>query len=291
MDDYLLRVWSREAGVRGLICLTTNLVNEGVRRHQALPTAAAALGRALTGGALIGGLLKVAQRVAVKFEGNGPLKKMIVESDSNGVVRGYVQEPLVDLPQTAQGHDVVGAIGVAGLLTVVKDVGLRDLPQSVIPLATSTIDGDLTAYLEQSEQITSVVQVGSIVDETGYTTIAGGILLQAMPPRGADVVQLLRECLQEMPPIEVMLASGQTPEQVAKQLFGELAYVELEKRPLIFQCSCSRARSEKALLSLGRAEIELLLEEGEAVIDCHFCHERYVFDRDDLEILLGEMSD
>ena len=114
---------------------------------------------------------------------------------------------------------------------------------------------------------------------------------QAMPPRGADVVQLLRECLQEMPPIEVMLASGQTPEQVAKQLFGELAYVELEKRPLIFQCSCSRARSEKALLSLGRAEIELLLEEGEAVIDCHFCHERYVFDRDDLEILLGEMSD
>ncbi|MEZ4513044.1 MAG: Hsp33 family molecular chaperone HslO [Chloroflexota bacterium] len=291
MDDYLLRVWSREAGVRGLICITTHLVNEGVRRHQASPTAAAALGRALTGGVLIGGLLKIAQRVAVKFEGSGPLKKLIVESDSNGVVRGYVQQPLVDLPQTAQGYDVVGAIGAAGLLTVVKDVGLRDLAQSVIPLATSTIDGDLTAYLEQSEQIASVVQVGSMVDEAGYTTIAGGILLQAMPPRGADVVQLLRERMQEMPPIEVMLATGRTPEQVASELFGELVYVELEKRPLIFQCSCSRERSEKALLSLGRAEIELLLEEGEAVIDCHFCHERYVFDRDELEILLGEMPE
>lgn len=290
MEDYLLRFWSKEAGVRGLICVTTDLVNEGNRRHRALPTAAAALGRGLTGAALMGGLLKVAQRVALKFEGSGPLGKMIVESDSNGEVRGYVHHPEVDLPRTPNGYDLVQALGAAGLLTVVKDLHLRDLAQSVTPLATSTIDGDLAAYLEQSEQVASVVQIGSLVDEAGRTSVAGGILLQAMPPRGVDVVEGLRERLQELPPVEGMLASGQTPEQIAAMVFGALSYTVLEKRPLIFRCSCSRERSEKALLSLGREELESLLEEGEAVVDCHFCYERYVFDRDDLEMLLGEMD-
>jgi molecular chaperone Hsp33 len=112
-----------------------------------------------------------------------------------------------------------------------------------------------------------------------------------MPSQSGEAIEALRERLQELPPIEAMLSSGQTPEQVAALLFGEMAYTVLEKRPLTFKCTCSRERSEKALLSLGRAELESLLAEGEAIIDCHFCHERYLFDRDDLEILLNEMAE
>lgn len=291
MEDYLLRLLAKNEGVRGFVCLTTNLVNEGNRRHETLPTAAAALGRALTGAVLMGALLKVGQSVALKFEGNGPLQKIIVESDSHGLVRGYVYNPLVNLPLTAQGHDLAGALGAAGLLTVVKDVHLRDLIRSVTPLTTSMIDGDLAAYLEQSEQVASVVQVGSLVDGAGQTAVAGGVLLQAMPSQSGEAIEALRERLQELPPIEAMLSSGQTPEQVTALLFGEMAYTVLEKRPLTFKCTCSRERSEKALLSLGRAELESLLAEGEAIIDCHFCHERYLFDRDDLEILLNEMAE
>lgn len=292
MKDYLVRIIAREVGVRGLVCVITNLVNEICQKHGTAPTATAYLGRALTGGALMGALLKVQQRVAVKLEGTGPLQKAIVESDSYGRLRGYVAVPDLDLPLKQGRQDMTTAIGRAGLLTVVRDLRLKELAEGVVPLETGEVDTDLMAYFDQSEQIPTAVSIGLAMNEDGTVAVAGGLLIQALPPHDDQIVARLKERIPELPPIEELLGSGQTPEDVLALLFEGIEYEVLEKRPLRFQCDCSRERSEKALITLGREEIEqLLANEGQAVVDCHFCHERYVFDAVELELILEEMEE
>lgn len=291
MEDYLVRIIARETGVRGLACVTTHLVNEICQKHGTAPTATAFLGRALTGGALMGALLKVQHRVAVKLEGTGPLRKAIVESDSYGRLRGYVAEPELDLPLKQGQQDMEEAIGRAGLLTVVKDVKLKELAEGVVPLENGMVDADLMAYFEQSEQIPTAVAIGLAMNEDGTVAMAGGLLVQALPPHDDEIVGQLNNRIQELPPVEQLLQNGKTPEDVLALLFTGIEYEVLEQRPLRFQCSCSRERSEKALITLGRETLEqLLAEEREAIIDCHFCHERYVFDAVELELIVEEME-
>jgi molecular chaperone Hsp33 len=292
MEDYLVRIIARESGVRGLACVTTNLVNRICQKHETAPTATAYLGRALTGGALMGALLKIQQRVAIKLEGTGPLRKAIVESDAYGRLRGYVAVPDLDLPLKQGRPDYETAIGRAGLITVVKDLRLKELAEGVVPLDTGEVDTDLMAYFDQSEQIPTAVSIGLTMDNDGSVATAGGLLIQALPPHSDTIVSQLSDRLQELPPIAELLQSGKTPEAVLAEVFAGIEYEELEKRPLRFECGCSRERSEKALITLGKEEIQNLLDnEGEAVIDCHFCHERYVFDVFELELILEEMED
>ncbi len=299
MEDYLVRAIAKKAGVRGIVCVTTNLANNVAHRHETSPTVTAVLGRALTGGALMGALLKVQHRVALKLEGTGPIEKVIVEANSYGKVRGYPGVPNVDLPLKNGRYDITGATGRAGLLTVVRDLGLPELAESVTPLATGETDTDLNAYFNQSEQIPTVVAIGIDVNEDGETpalskgkvAVAGGILIQAIPPYDENIIVQMADRILELPPIEELLTSGKTPEEIMALLFAGMEYDLLEKRPIQFHCDCSRERSEKALITLGREEIEALLEnEGQAVIDCHFCHERYVFDEIDLELILEEIE-
>ncbi len=291
MEDYFIRILAKETGIRGLAAVTTNLVEEARQRHGTSPTATVALGRALTGGLLLGALLRVGQQVALKFEGTGPLKKIVVEADRRGRVRGYVAQPEVELPLLQDEYDVVSAIGRAGLLTVVKDLQLKELVEGVVHLETSDISGDLAAYLEQSEQIPSTVQLGVTLDEDGRVLFAGGLLFQSVPPQGEAEMAQLKERLQELPPVEALLETEQTPEKVLAAIMGDIPYEELERRPLRFQCNCSRQRTRRALLLLGREDLEALLEsEGEAVVDCHFCHEQYVFGREELEQLIEEAA-
>jgi molecular chaperone Hsp33 len=256
-----------------------------------LPTAAIALGRALTGGALMGVMLRVGQRVALKFEGTGPLEKIVVEADRRGRVRGYVANPRVDLAGSQDDYDLVAAVGRAGLLTVVKDLQLKELVEGVVHLETSTIDGDLAAYLEQSEQIPSAVQLGVSLAGDGQVEVAGGLLFQSIPPQGVEEIARIQERLQELPPVEALLETEKTPEAILALILEGVPYETMERRPLRFQCNCSRGRSRRALLMLGREDLEALLEsEGEAVVDCHFCHERYVFGREELEQLIEEVG-
>lgn len=284
--DYIIRTIAKDAGVRAMACISTELSAEGARRHATQPTATVALGRALTGAALLGALLKVRHRLALKFEGSGPIQKMIVEADAYGKVRGYIANPAVD---SGTGlYDLQKAMG-EGILTVVKDVKMKDLMESVVPLVTSLIDEDLEFYLNQSEQIASAVQVGVVLGPEGGIAVAGGVLIQNLGDQKGETIHLLAERLQEMPPVAELLHSGQTPETILAQLFGDIPYEVLEKRPLVFKCECSRERSEGALRSLGREEVQQLFEEGQAIVDCHFCHERYFFTRDDLELLLDEL--
>jgi len=286
--DYIVRMISKEVGVRGFACLTTDIAAEGARRHQTSPVATVALGQALTAAALMGGLLKGGQRVALKFEGDGPLAKIITEADSGGSVRGFVAMPSVEQDAQWGSFALPAALGTEGFLTVAKDLRLRDLYHGIVPLQAGDIETDLAYYLNQSEQTPSLVALGVQMDNEGGVAAAGGILIQSMPPYNPDIIAMLAERVEEMPPVGELLAQGQSPEEILSLLFGNLTIKFMGQQPLFFQCSCSRERSQQALISLGREEVESILEtEGEAVVDCHFCHERYVFDRAELEALLA----
>ena len=288
-NDYLVRIITDSGSVRALACITTQLVDEACRRQGAWPTAAVALGRSLTAGALMGSLLKTGQRVALAFEGNGPLKKIIVEADSNGAVRGYVRVPAVHL-ETPDGRlDVAGALGRAGLLTVSKDLGLKEPYKGIVPLETSEIGDDLALYLTESEQIPSAVGLGVYVEPDNSVSAAGGFLIQALPPSDEAVVDKLLTRLAELPPLTSLLRDGTTPEGLLEQLFSGIPFSIIEKRALAFVCSCSVERIERVLLSLGSGELASLLEiQGETEVTCEFCQERYRFDRPDLERLHAE---
>lgn len=291
MTDYLIRVIAKEAGVRGLACFTTELAQEAAQRHETKPTATVALAEGLTGVSLLGALLKVRQRVAMKFEGSGPIQKIMAESNAYGKVRGYVGNPDVELPMQNGEQNVPGALGNVGLLTVVKDLRLKELAESVVPLAAEPLADELTNYLSQSEQIPSFVNMGVVTNGDGEIEMSGGLLIQALPPYQDGIVARLQDRMEEMPPLADLFRAGETPESVLEKLFDGIEYEVLEKRDLLFQCGCSRERTEKALISLGIAELEHLLEhDGGAEVDCHFCHEHYIFSREDLEGLIAELE-
>lgn len=286
MKDHLVRALAREAGVRVIVSANTGLALEAADRHGTFPIAGIALAHALTGAALLGSLLKVRQRIAMKFEGSGPLQKILVESDNNGRIRGYVSQPLIDLPYPDRDH-LAAALGDTGLLTVVRDVLLPELVESSVPLGSGDIAAELTFFLNQSEQIPSLIDISHTIDAEGTLQTVGGLLIQALPPYESDIVQQLRESTQELPPVADLLSSGKTPAEIAALLFGEIPYKLLEERPLHFECGCNRSRSEQALISLGKEELEqIIATEGETIVDCHFCHEQYLFSREDLEALL-----
>lgn len=291
MTDYMIRALAKDAGLRGLACVTTDLARDASRRHGASPLAAAALGHGLTAAALLGALLKVQQRVAIKVEGNGPLRKMIVESDSYGRVRGYVGTPGLASPTPIGPNSVARALGQHGLLTVVKDLRLKDLYQGVIALESGQLDQEVARYLIISEQVASVVEIGVRLDDEGELTNAGGVLFQLLPGQGRDALEAVANRLEDLPVLDVLLADGYGPEDILAMTFGAIDYQELETRALSFRCSCSHERSQQALLILGRQEIQALAAEGEAIVDCHFCHERYVFDQAALERLLAELEE
>lgn len=289
MNDYLVRALAREAGVRVIVSSNANLALEAADRHGTFPTATIALAHALTGAALMGALLKVRQRLAMKFEGSGPLQKILVESDSNGRIRGYVSQPLIDLPNLDRDQ-IAAALGDTGLLTVVRDVLLPELVESTVPLGSGDIAAEITFFLNQSEQIPSLVDISHIADAEGNLQMVGGLLIQAMPPHESDIVNQLRNNIQELPPVADLLHSGKTPEEITNLIFKQMPYKLLEQRPLHFECGCNRSRSEQALISLGSDELRHIIDtEGEAVVDCHFCHEQYIFSREELEALIDTM--
>jgi molecular chaperone Hsp33 len=298
MDDYLIRHMSREAGVRVLACTTARLINVAAQRHQTAPGTTTALGYTLTGGVLLGGLLKVQQRLALKFESDaGLLQKIVVEGNSYGAIRGYAFPPDADrlanselLPEGA--YDVAGLLGDRGTLTVVVDLRVKELYESVVPFAAGNIVDDLNYYLNQSEQIPSFISISLQLNNQGTVSEAAGILIQALPPHNEVMVNELADRLQEMPPLAVLLAGGLALESVVEELMRGYDHQFLEKRPLAFRCDCSRERTLKALISLGREEIEeLMRNEGQAEVECQFCREKYVFDELDLEIILDDLTE
>ena len=224
MSDYIVRVLAREAGVRALACLTTETVRDAARRHGTSPIATAALGYGLTAVTLLGALLKVQERIGLKVAGGGPLRKIVTESDSYGRVRGYVAVPNLPWPLPITSGDVGDAVGRQGLLTVVKDVRLKELAKSVVPLQTGDLDTDLVYYLMMSEQVPSLVEIGVHLDEQGEILVAGGVLLQSMPGREPLALSHFANRLDDLPPLERLLTDGESPEQILATLFTDVPY-------------------------------------------------------------------
>lgn len=287
MSDYLVRIITKSGNFRALACVTTDLVKEACRRHNTFPTASAALGRALTGGVLLGALLKTGQRVALKFEGNGPLKKIVVEADSNGAVHGYVGVPDVYMVRGDGKLDVAGALGKAGFLTVTKDLGLKEPYKGMVQLYTSEIAEDLAYYFTESEQTPSAVALGVYVGPDATVSAAGAFLIQSMPPHDEEMTDRVMERISKISSVTQLIREGKTPEEMLDMLFEGIPYDILERRALAFQCSCNREKIERVLISLGREELANMIEkQGDAEVRCEFCTELYPFSMEDLKRLL-----
>ena len=291
MSDYLVRIITRSGTLRALACVSTELVAEACHRHGTSPLASTALGRALTGGVLMAALLKTGQRVALKFEGNGPLRKILVEADKSGAVCGTVGVPTATLPELDGKLDVAGGIGRAGLLTVTMDLGMKETYPGVVQLQSSEIGEDLAWYLTTSEQIPSAIGLGTFLDGGGQVVAAGGFLVQALPPQDQPAIDLLMQRIADLPPLSKLFLQGTTPERLLEKLFDGIPYDLLEKRAIAFQCSCNREKVERVFLTMGTNELQRLIDEQEgAEVTCEFCRERYSFAKEELTGLLAELA-
>jgi molecular chaperone Hsp33 len=292
MADLLERVISDTGNFFGIACTTTALVAKACSRHGVGPTAAVALGRALTGAALLAALMKDKQSILLKFEGNGPLGKIITEAGSAGWVRGYVAHPLADVPLRNGRIDVAAGLGRAGFLTVVKDIGRSTRYSGTIELRTSEIGEDLAYYLVQSEQTPSVIGLAIHLQRDGTIGAAGGFLVQSLPPADDGFLGKIEWRIAAMAPLSSLLLEGKTPEDILSQLFQDVPHHRIGSRPLQYLCSCSRAKMQSALVSLGREEIRDLLEQdGEAEVRCEFCRQTYRFNHAELEKLVQTPND
>jgi molecular chaperone Hsp33 len=291
MADYLVRIMGEKYNVIGLACVTTDLVEEARGLHGASRTASAALGRALTGGLLMGALLKRGQRLGLKFEGNGPLKKIIVEADSDGSVRGFVGIPDAEVSLNNEKLNVAGALGREGSLTVFKDLGLKEPYRGIVKLLTGEIAEDIAYYYAESEQIPSAVGLGVFVKPDGRVSAAGGFLIQSLPPSEERTVDQLIENIRQIPFVTDLLRQGKTPEDILDMIFLDIPYHVLGRRNLFLRCTCSRERIERVLISLGSEELRgIIAEQGETDVTCEFCRSKYHFTRKELEDLRREIN-
>jgi molecular chaperone Hsp33 len=290
MNDYLVKALAFNGQVRAYAVRTTEIVSEAQRRHDTWRTASAALGRAVTAGVMLGAMLKGEDKLTIKIEGDGPLGNILVDSNAKGQVRGYVTNPHVDFEANEYGKlDVKRAVGTSGMLTVVKDLGLRDFFSGQVPLVSGELGEDFTYYLVSSEQIPSSVGVGVLVNPDDTILAAGGFIFQLMPGTQDETITKIEERLKTIAPISKLIQQGLSPEEILGELFGEDEIKVLEKMPVHFECTCSKERFGDAIISLGSAEIEDMIEQdGMAEAHCHFCNEKYHFSKAELEILKQE---
>mgnify|MGYP001290569854 CR=1 FL=1 len=289
IKDYVIRVLSSDGTVRGVAAYTAHLVSELQKRHHTWPVASAALGRTATVAAMMGAMLKEEEhRVTIRVQGAGPLGQIVVQADGRGSVRGYVGNPSVDLPLNEKGKlDVAQAVG-AGMLHVIKDVGLREPQRGSIQLISGELGEDFTAYFTESEQIPSAVGVGVLVDRDASILTAGGFIIQVLPDAREETITQLEERIAAISSVTDRFQGGITPEGLLQEIMGEIRI--LQQTPLRFQCTCSRSRLGAILRSMGKEELKSLIEQGEAEAICHFCNEKYLFNREELEKMLQELE-
>ncbi|MEZ4600890.1 MAG: Hsp33 family molecular chaperone HslO [Syntrophotaleaceae bacterium] len=291
MRDHLVRVVTADGALRATAAITTNLVEAICSRQGTDATGTVALGRLVTGAALMGSLLKNDQRLVLMVEANGPLQKLHAETDSAGHIRGSVKNPVSGVPVGARGFDVPAAVGKAGFLHVIKDLGLKEPYRGMVMLYSSEIAEDLAYYLTTSEQVPSTVALGVFVEVDGRVSAAGGLLVQALPAGEESLVALLEQRLIALPPITALLREGKGPQEILEQLFTDIPLGKMEKTDLSFRCSCSREQIRRVLKALGPDELrDMIAEEEETFVTCEFCMEKYNFPRQELVELLHQLD-
>ena len=284
MSDTLVKAITK--GVRVYAAVTTDLVNEAIKRHDCYPVAAAALGRTMTGALLMAANLKNKEAITINIRGNGPLANITADAVPEGYVRGYVANPHVELPLNAQAKlDVGGGVGL-GLVTVTRFTGLREPMRGSSEIVSGEIAEDLTNYLYVSEQTPSSIGLGVLVD-TDYTAkAAGGFMIQPMPDADEENITKLEENLKNLRPVTTMIAEGKGPKKIIEEIMTGFQMEFLTTTELGFKCQCSKERLEDVLLNLNRDDMLSLIEDGQAEVCCQFCGEKYNFTKAELEHLL-----
>ena len=286
MADHLDRVLSADGTIRGLATVTTDLVEEARRRHGTLPTATAALGRALTASLLLGGLLETGERLSLEVSGDGPLGCLLAEATDGGV-RGFVSRPKTDLPPRHGKLDVGGAVG-RGVLCVNRVPATPGPPyRSIVPLVSGEIGVDVARYLVDSEQTPSVVGVGVFVEPDGAVGAAGGYLIQAMPGASDDAISRLEANVAAAPTPSELVREGLDASAILGRLMHGLEPRDLERQPVAYRCRCSQRRALGACVAMGREELQRVLEsDRQAEVVCEFCGARYEIGEDAIRDIL-----
>lgn len=288
MSDYIIRATAADAGIRAFAATTKELVEKARQIHDTSPVITAALGRLLTGGVMMGTMLKGEDDLlTLQVSGDGPVRGMTVTAGSNGTVKGYAVEPQVMLPKNAAGKlDVGGAVG-RGTLRVIKDMGLKEPYVGQTALQTGEIADDLTYYFAASEQVPSSVGLGVLMEKNNTVKQAGGFIIQLMPFAGEEVIGALEKNLAAFSTVTTVLDEGKTPEEMLQQLLAGLDPVITEKVTCRYECSCSRERMERAIISIGKKDIEEMINDGEAIeVNCQFCGNSYHFSVEELKKML-----
>ncbi len=288
MADYIIRATAADGQIRAFAATTRETVEAARAAHDTSPVATAALGRLLTAGAMMGVMMKGEEDLlTIKIQGDGPIEGLTVTADSKGDVKGYVFNPSVMLPPNAKGKlDVGGALGV-GVLSVIKDIGLKEPYVGQTILVTGEIGDDLTYYFATSEQTPSSVALGVLMNKENTVRQAGGFILQLLPGASDAVVTKLEEQLKEITSVTALLEAGDTPEMILEHILGEFGLEINDKLPTRFHCNCSKERVEKALISIGKRDIQEMIADGKPVsVNCHFCNTDYTFSVDELKAIL-----
>lgn len=290
MSDYLVKALAYNNQVRAYAVKTTEAVGEAQRRHYTWPTASAALGRTMSAGVMMGAMLKGEQKLTIKVEGGGPIGAILVDSNGKGEVRGYVTNPQTHFDLNKHGKlDVARAVGTGGTLSVVKDVGMRDQFNGQVPIVSGELGEDFTYYFVTSEQVPSSVGVGVLVNPDNSILAAGGFIIQLLPGTDEATISAIEQRLQTIEPISKLIQRGLTPEEILEEVLGKDNLKILETMPVQFKCQCSKERIGNAIISLGKDEIQSMIDEdGKAEAQCHFCNEMYHFPAEELKEMKEE---
>ena len=288
MNDYIIRATAANDQIRAFAAVTTEMVETAREHHNTSPVATAALGRLLTAGAMMGSMMKGEKDVlTLQIKAGGPLQGITVTADSQGNVKGYVGNPDVCIPANSKGKlDVAGAVG-PGFLTVIKDMGLKEPYSGQVMLQTCEIAEDLTYYFATSEQIPSAVGLGVLMNKNNTVRQAGGFIVQLMPFAEEEVISRLEQNVQKINSVTNLLEEGHTPESLLEKVLEGFDIQINEKMDTRFHCNCSKERVAKALISIGRKELNEMIQEGKPIeMNCHFCNTNYNFTVEELKEIL-----
>ncbi|MBR4754571.1 MAG: Hsp33 family molecular chaperone HslO [Lachnospiraceae bacterium] len=288
MSDYIVRGTAADSSIRFFAATTRDTVEYARSAHNTSPVATAALGRLLTAGAMMGLMMKGDDDVlTLQIRGDGPLGGLTVTADSRGRVKGYPLNPDVILHANDKGKlDVSGAIG-KGVLSVIKDMGLKEPYVGQTKLVTGEIAEDITFYFAESEQVPSSVGLGVLMNKDNTVRQAGGFIIQLMPFTDDKIIDALEAKLSGISSVTSMLDAGKTPEDIIEDILGDFGIEYTDKTPTAFECSCSKERVKKALYSIDKKDIKEMIDEGKPIsVECHFCNRSYEFSKDELEEIL-----
>lgn len=288
MNDYMIRATAAEGQIRAFAATTRDMVENAKNAHNTSPVATAALGRLMTAAAMMGADLKGEKDLlTLRIEGSGPLGGLLVTANGHGDVKGYAFNPDVMLPPNAQGKLDVGGSLDLGVLSVIKDIGLKEPYVGQTQLVTGEIAEDLTYYFATSEQVPSSVALGVLMNKDNTVRQAGGFIIQLLPGASDEIIDKLEAKLSGISSITALLNAGKTPEEILTDILGEFGFEILSKMPVQFHCDCDRSRVEKAIISIGKKEIQDMINEGREIeVNCQFCNKHYKFSVDELEDML-----